>query len=121
MRESRTGAGGTAYSASKAGVVSLAQTMANQLAGTNIRVNAICPGLIETGMTKPMFEFADARKSRGKIGQVWRTRTARARRRTRHSTQYSMHNYSGAIIERRLIRDVTRAAAEPDAALRGAG
>ena len=66
----RSGAGGTAYSASKAAVVSVAQTCANQLAGTGIRVNAICPGLIETGMTAPLFEAADARGKRHKVGQL---------------------------------------------------
>ena len=50
----RANAGGAPYSASKAGVVSLAQTAANSLLGTGVRVNAICPGLIETGMTKPI-------------------------------------------------------------------
>ena len=39
----RSGAGSTVYSASKAAVISLVQTTANQLAGTGIRVNAICP------------------------------------------------------------------------------
>ncbi len=66
----RSGAGGSAYSASKAGVISLVQTSANQLAGTGVRVNAICPGLIETGMTKPMFDMARARGSEKKIGQL---------------------------------------------------
>lgn len=66
----RSGAGGSAYSASKAGVISLVQTAANQLAGTNVRVNAICPGLIETGMTRPMFELARERGSQKKIGQL---------------------------------------------------
>jgi len=66
----RSGAGGSAYSASKAGVVSLVQTAANQLTGTNVRVNAICPGLIETGMTRPMFEAARERGSEKKIGQL---------------------------------------------------
>jgi NAD(P)-dependent dehydrogenase (short-subunit alcohol dehydrogenase family) len=66
----RSGAGATAYSASKAGVVSLVQTAANQLAGTGVRVNAICPGLIETGMTRPMFEMARAAGKGHKIGQL---------------------------------------------------
>ena len=66
----RSGAGGTAYSASKAGVISLVQTAANQLTGTNVRVNAICPGLIETGMTRPMFVAARERGSEKKIGQL---------------------------------------------------
>jgi NAD(P)-dependent dehydrogenase (short-subunit alcohol dehydrogenase family) len=35
-----------------------------------VRVNAICPGLIETGMTKPMFDGARARGSERKIGQL---------------------------------------------------
>src|SRR5688572_29696258 len=52
----RAGAGGPAYSASKAGVIRLVQVAATQLCGANIRVNAICPGLIETGMTRPLFE-----------------------------------------------------------------
>jgi NAD(P)-dependent dehydrogenase (short-subunit alcohol dehydrogenase family) len=66
----RSGAGGLPYSASKAGVISLVQTAANQLAGTGVRVNAICPGLIETGMTRPIFEQARARGSERKIGQL---------------------------------------------------
>ena len=66
----RSGAGPMPYSASKAGVISLVQTAANQLAGTGVRINAICPGLIETGMTRPIFEQARARGSERKIGQL---------------------------------------------------
>jgi NAD(P)-dependent dehydrogenase (short-subunit alcohol dehydrogenase family) len=66
----RSGAGGVPYSASKAGVISLVQTVANQLTGTGIRINAICPGLIETGMTRPIFERARERGSDNKIGQL---------------------------------------------------
>ena len=46
------------------------QTCAWQLAGTNIRSNAICPGLVETGMTTPLYEAARARGSEAKIGQL---------------------------------------------------
>ena len=66
----RANAGNVAYSASKAGVISLAQTAANALIGTGVRVNAVCPGLIETGMTRPIFEQARARGTDGKIGQL---------------------------------------------------
>jgi NAD(P)-dependent dehydrogenase (short-subunit alcohol dehydrogenase family) len=46
------------------------QTTASTLSGTGVRINAICPGLIETGMTKPIFERARERGSEGKIGQL---------------------------------------------------
>ncbi|KAK1141171.1 hypothetical protein N8T08_009338 [Aspergillus melleus] len=66
----RSNAGSTDYSASKAAVVSIAQTSAFQLAGTGIRVNAICPGLIETGMTQAVFDAARERGTQRKIGQL---------------------------------------------------
>ncbi len=66
----RSGAGGIPYSASKAGVISLTQTCANQLAGTGVRINTICPGLTETGMTAPLFDGARARGTEGKLGQL---------------------------------------------------
>ena len=66
----RSGAGGSPYSASKAGVISLVQTTAYQLSGTGIRINAICPGLIETGMTRPIFDHARAKGTDHKIGQL---------------------------------------------------
>ncbi len=66
----RSGAGGSPYSASKAGVINLVQTSAQQLSGTGIRVNAICPGLIETGMTMPMFERAREKGTENKLGQL---------------------------------------------------
>jgi NAD(P)-dependent dehydrogenase (short-subunit alcohol dehydrogenase family) len=66
----RSGAGGSPYSSSKAGVISLVQTTAYQLSGSGVRINAICPGLIETGMTKPIFDHAKARGTDHKIGQL---------------------------------------------------
>ena len=66
----RANAGGVDYSASKAGVVSIVQTSAYQLYGTGIRINAICPGLIETGMTRPAFDRARTRGTESRIGQI---------------------------------------------------
>lgn len=66
----RSGAGPIAYSASKAGVINLVTTAANTFRGSGVRVNAICPGLIETGMTKPIFDYAKQRGSADRIGQL---------------------------------------------------
>src|SRR5437016_3898076 len=66
----KSGASGHPYAASKAGVISLVQTTAYSLSGTGVRVNAICPGLIETGMTKPIFDMARARGTETRIGQL---------------------------------------------------
>jgi NAD(P)-dependent dehydrogenase (short-subunit alcohol dehydrogenase family) len=66
----KSGASGHPYAASKAGVISLVQTTAYSLSGTNVRINAVCPGLIETGMTKPIFDNAKERGTEGKIGQL---------------------------------------------------
>lgn len=66
----KANASGHPYAASKAGVISLVQTTAYSLSGTNVRINAVCPGLIETGMTKPIFDNAKERGTEGKIGQL---------------------------------------------------
>ena len=54
----RANAGPMAYSASKAGVINMVQNAAYALAGTGVRINAICPGLIETEMTRPIYDYA---------------------------------------------------------------
>ncbi|RPF70764.1 SDR family NAD(P)-dependent oxidoreductase [Aurantiacibacter spongiae] len=66
----RSGAGPAPYSASKAGVVNLVQTAAQQLAGTGVRVNGIAPGLIETGMTRPLYDNARAKGLEDRIGAL---------------------------------------------------
>jgi len=66
----RSGAGPVDYSASKAAVNSIAQTSSYQLARTNVRVNSLCPGIIETGMTRIQFDYARARGTEHKIGQL---------------------------------------------------
>jgi NAD(P)-dependent dehydrogenase (short-subunit alcohol dehydrogenase family) len=66
----RSGAGGPAYSASKAGVINLAMVAAQQLSDTNVRVNALCPGLTETGMTKPTFDYAKQKDVMHKVGRL---------------------------------------------------
>ncbi len=48
-------AGGSAYSASKGGVVILTKNMAIDYAGRGIRVNTVCPGFIDTPMTQNIF------------------------------------------------------------------
>ncbi|MDA3921682.1 MAG: SDR family NAD(P)-dependent oxidoreductase [Salinisphaera sp.] len=64
----RSGAGGNAYSASKAAVINLTQTSACDLGADGIRVNAVCPGLIRTGMTRPVFDYAAAHDKEHKLG-----------------------------------------------------
>ena len=66
----RAGGGPAQYSASKAAVINLVRSAAWQLSGTGVRVNVICPGLIETGMTKPVFDMARAAGKIDKIGQL---------------------------------------------------
>ena len=64
----RSGAGGNAYSASKAAVINLTKTAACDLGQYNVRVNAVCPGLIETGMTRRVFDYARENDKEHKLG-----------------------------------------------------
>jgi NAD(P)-dependent dehydrogenase (short-subunit alcohol dehydrogenase family) len=66
----RANAGAISYSAAKAAVNNLAQTAANGFAGAGVRVNAILPGLVETQMTRTVFEYARERGKEGRIGHM---------------------------------------------------
>ncbi|MCY4240535.1 MAG: L-iditol 2-dehydrogenase [Rhodobacter sp.] len=47
----------TVYCSTKAAVISITQSLALEVAGDNIRVNSVAPGVIDT----PMWEFVDAK------------------------------------------------------------
>ncbi|ACL04654.1 Short-chain dehydrogenase/reductase SDR [Desulfatibacillum aliphaticivorans] len=64
----RAGAGSNAYSASKAALINFTKTAACDLGSFNVRVNAVCPGLIETGMTKMVFDYARDAGKEAKLG-----------------------------------------------------
>jgi NAD(P)-dependent dehydrogenase (short-subunit alcohol dehydrogenase family) len=46
----------SAYGASKAGVIQLTRSMASDYAANNIRVNAVCPGAVETPLLQRAVE-----------------------------------------------------------------
>lgn len=53
----RGGPGMTAYSASKGAVIAFTTALAMELAADNIRVNAICPGWVDTAFNQPAINF----------------------------------------------------------------
>jgi NAD(P)-dependent dehydrogenase (short-subunit alcohol dehydrogenase family) len=52
------------YSSSKAGLIMLTQQMALEFATYGIRVNAVAPGLIDAGMSEPIYADEEVRKLR---------------------------------------------------------
>jgi NAD(P)-dependent dehydrogenase (short-subunit alcohol dehydrogenase family) len=64
--------GNVAYAASKGAVMSLTRVLAIEYAARHVRVNAICPGVIDTGMNRRNLELA-ADPSRVEAG--WRAAT----------------------------------------------
>ena len=59
----RGGPGMTAYSASKGAVIAFSTALAMELAKDNIRVNAICPGWVDTPFNQPAINFMGGRDS----------------------------------------------------------
>lgn len=53
--------GGTAYTASKHGVVGLTKQLAHNFGRRGVRVNAICPGAVRTGMTADLVDDENVR------------------------------------------------------------
>ncbi len=46
--------GQTNYSASKAGMIGFTRSLSRELAGRKVTINAVCPGFIQTEMTKAL-------------------------------------------------------------------
>ena len=72
VNSSQTMAGATAYSVSKHGVAAITKTAAMEARQHHIRVNAVAPGFLRTGMNTSLHQQAS-----GKVGDVWATFEAR--------------------------------------------
>ena len=109
----RAGAGGAAYSASKAGVINLVQSAAQQLAGSGIRVNATCPGLIETGMTRPIYEMARATGQEQRLGELNPLRRGGKPEEIAHAALFLASNESSYVNGAALVVDGGLASSHP--------
>lgn len=58
----------SAYCASKGGLINLTRSLATDLGSKGIRVNSICPGVIETAMTKDM--LSDKKTKQGILSKI---------------------------------------------------
>jgi len=66
----RVGSSGEAvYSACKGGIISITKTLARELASKGVRLNAVCPGVTETGM---LAEFMKGAGNPEKLAEAFR-------------------------------------------------
>lgn len=63
----RGGPGMTAYSATKGAVIAFTTALARELAPDNIRVNAVCPGWVDTPFNQPAIELMGGREEQNRI------------------------------------------------------
>ena len=66
---------GAVYCASKGGIIALTKSLAAEWGGKGIRVNAICPGIIETAMTKDI--LADKKMKKEMLSKIPLGRTGK--------------------------------------------
>jgi NAD(P)-dependent dehydrogenase (short-subunit alcohol dehydrogenase family) len=56
-----------AYGPTKAAVIMLMRVLAQEFGRDGVRVNAVSPGMVRTGMTEPVYKHADLAKQRAEI------------------------------------------------------
>lgn len=61
------GPGMTAYSASKGAIIAFTKALAAELGPANIRVNAMCPGWIDTPFNQPAIDFMGGRDVQDRV------------------------------------------------------